>query len=394
MLYDVESVRKKALRLYESGEVFRGFMEGKLLFPFVIKLKTPTQKAFRESMATLDREIKVLESLHLHLNYHEFDFKSIGKQNLPVSLEIVSQEVLLKFLNKEREFSEFVRAYEVAISAFSKLKTLFVSKPNLLLQNREVIEEVLAICKFFLENPQPNIYIRELSIEGVDTKFIQKNRAVVDSFLATILKEGDYDAKITKLSENGFEKKYGLKYELPLVRFRILDESLYIHGLSDLSLTTEEFSSLNLACEYIFIVENKITMLSFMNIKNTIVIFGNGYGAGRIKNAEWLRGKNIYYWGDIDMDGFAILSQVRGYFPQTKSLLMDSATIEQFKDLAVKSSERNEKKLKHLSEAERVVYERLISDYYGENFRLEQERIPFSYVQEEVRRNLKLKEML
>jgi len=115
-------------------------------------------------------------------------------------------------------------------------------------------------------------------------------------------------------------------------------------------------------------------------VKNAIVIFGNGYGAGRIKNASWLEKKNIYYWGDIDMDGFAILSQVRGYFSQTQSLLMDSITIEKFKELAVKSSERSVKELKHLSDVERVVYERLVSDYYGKNFRLEQERIPFHHL--------------
>ena len=384
MLYDVESVRKKALRLYESGELFRSFVEGKSLFPFSIKLKTPTQKGLRDSMSRLSKEFKALESLRLEINYQEFDFKSIGKQRLPVSVEIKTQEVLLRFLGKTGEFEEFVRAYREATESFCSLKILFLSKPNLLLQNRENIAQLLAICKFFVANPKPHIYIRELSIEGVDTKFIQKNSAVVDSFLVSVLEEKSYDAKRIKLSENGFEKKYGLKYELPLVRFRILDSSLYIQGLSDLSLTTEEFVALNLACDNVFIVENKITMLSFMELKNSIVIFGNGYGAGRIKNARWLEDKKIYYWGDIDLDGFAILSQVRGYFPQTQSLLMDNTTIEQFQELAVDSRERSAKKLEYLSDAERVVYERLVNDYYGENFRLEQERIPFSYVQKEV----------
>ncbi len=384
MLYDVGSVHKKALRLYDSGDLFRSFIEEETLFPFLIKLKIPTQKGLRDAMPTLSQELKALEALHLRVEYQEFDFKSMGKQKLPVSVEVETQEKLLKFLGKEKEFKEFERAYEKAITAFSSLKALFIAKPNLLLQNRESITELIKICKFFVVNSKPNIYIRELSIEGVDTKFIQKNRVVVDSFLETVLEENSYDTEITKLSENGFEKKYGLKYELPLVRFRILDKSLYIQGLSDISLTTEEFSLLNLACEHVFIVENKITMLSFMDVKNAIVIFGNGYGAGRIKNASWLEKKNIYYWGDLDMDGFAILSQVRGYFSKTKSLLMDNATIEKFQDLAVKSSERSVKELKHLNDVERVVYERLLNDYHGENFRLEQERIPFVYVQEQV----------
>ena len=384
MLYDVKSIRKKALRLYESGEVFRFFINETALFPYTIRLKKPTQKSLRESMKTLSDEIKSLESLHLHLSYQEFDFKSMGKQRLPVSVVIQTQEELLRLLGKLQEFKEFVEVYRESVEAFTSLKLLFLQKPNLLLQNRDIVRKVLTISKFLLQNPQPNIYIRELPIKGLDTKFIEKNRVVVDSFLENVLDKSNYDTSITRLLDNGFEKKYGLKYELPLVRFRILDEDLCIQGLSDMSLTTEEFEALNLECENIFIVENKITMLSFMDMKNSIVIFGNGYGAGRIKNAKWLESKNIYYWGDIDMDGFAILSQVRGYFPQTKSLMMDDATIREFSDLAVASSERSFKNLECLTQDERVIYERLFSDYYGNNFRLEQEKILLNYVGEKI----------
>jgi len=123
-------------------------------------------------------------------------------------------------------------------------------------------------------------------------------------------------------------------------------------------------------------VENEITALSFPAIKNAIVIFAKGYGVGVFKDVKWLNDKEIYYWGDIDMDGFAILSQARGYFPQIQSLFMDINTLEEFIDLGVKSSNKSYKKLLHLTEDEELLYERLFSDYYGENFRLEQERLP------------------
>ena len=384
MLYDVTSVKKKVLKLYESGAFFRSFMEDTSLFPLSIKLKTPSQKSLRENMVTLFDEINALEKLQLQVEYREFSFKSLGVQKLPVSVVIESAEIFLKFLGKTREFAEYKKAYENAISHFSNLKNLFLAKPNMLLLHKEILEELLAVCHFFTKNPQPNIYIRELSIKGVDTKFIQNYIGVVDAFLATTLDEKHFDTTITKLSYSGFEKKYGLKYELPLVRFRILDETLKIHGLDDISLTTQAFEKLDLACKNVFIVENKITMLSFMNLKNSIVVFGNGYGVGMIKNAKWLKDKDIYYWGDVDMDGFAILSQARGYFPQVQSLFMDEETIENFTDLAVSSKESKVKKLNYLTDLEDTVYMRLQSDYYKENFRLEQERIPFKYIREKM----------
>ena len=384
MLYDVESLKKKILKLYDSGEFFYSFMEDDSLFPLSIKLKTPSQKSLITNIATLFDEIKKLESLELHIEYREFSFKSLGTQKLPISVAIESEEIFLKFLGKRREFDAYKSAYLYALSKFSSLENLFLQKPNFLLQNQDIIDELLLICQFFMKNPRPNIYIRELSIKGVDTKFIQKYKGSVDTFLSTVLNETDFDAEVSKLSNSGFEKKYGLKYELPLVRFRILDEALYINGINDISLTAESFDTLNLTCKNVFIVENKITMLSFMNIANSIVVFGNGYGVGMIKNTRWMQDKNIYYWGDIDMDGFAILSQARGYFPQIESLFMDEETLEKFRDLAISIEQSKMKTLVHLKSAESLLYERLQSDFYKENFRLEQERIPFKYIREKM----------
>jgi len=382
MLYDSALIRKKVLRLYEKGELFFHCMQNESFFPYLLPLKTPTQKELRLHFGTLLDAIKKLQQLGLELEYKEFAFKSMGVQSLPVRVIFKSEAEFLAFIGKEEEFADFCKAYFKAIGRFASLKELFLQKPKLLLDNRDNIEKLLDIVAFFYENPRPNIYLRELPIIGVDTKFIQKNRSVIDALLMCVLDKSSYDVDITKLSENGFEKKYGLKYELPLVRIRILDEALYIKNLHDLTITTEEFCSLNLACKNIFIVENKITMLSFPAISNSIVLFGSGYGIGKLKDAKWMAEKNIYYWGDIDVDGFAILSQMRSYFCHTKSLFMDRKTLERFKGLAVASQEKNYKELAHLANEERLLYERLHSDYYGRNFRLEQERIPFTYIKE------------
>ncbi len=384
MLYDIELIRKKALRLYENGDFFRSFMERETLFPYTISLKKPTQKELRLNFTTLFDEIKNLQRLHLMLEYREFTFKSMGVQRLPVSVVFESEVNFLSFVAKEEEFKTFCEAYENAVSRFASLKQFFLKRPNLLLQNMQNIDQLLDVVSFFHTHPRPNIYVRELSINGVDTKFIQKNRVVVDALLMYVLDESSYDKSITKLSDNGFEKKYGLKYELPLVRFRILDEELNINGLSDISLTTEAFSELNIACENVFIVENKITMLSFPQLAKSIVIFGNGYGVGRVKEAKWMREKKIFYWGDIDIDGFAILSQARGYFPHIQSLFMDRQILEAFQGLAVASQEKSYKELKCLTQDEALLYERLFNDYYDTNFRLEQERIPFSHIKKEL----------
>lgn len=58
-----------------------------------------------------------------------------------------------------------------------------------------------------------------------------------------------------------------------------------------------------------------------------MALFGSGYGFEPLAGAPWLRAMMIYYWGDIDTRGFAILDQLRSRFPQACSLLMDRDTL-------------------------------------------------------------------
>jgi hypothetical protein len=145
---------------------------------------------------------------------------------------------------------------------------------------------------------------------------------------------------------------------------------------------------LDLLLDRVFITENKVNGLAFPQIKNSIVIFGLGYGIQQLKQVDWLNDCKIHYWGDIDTHGFAILSQLRGYFPKAESLLMDQLTLIECKYLWGKEPENKAHPsdfLAHLNEADQLLYQRLKTAYWQPGLRLEQERIPFSLLEEALR---------
>ncbi len=374
--FDVTVTEKKLYRYYERGDIFRSYIEKVDIFPLHIPLKKITQKDIQNSFTSILQDIKTLKATNLPLLYKEFHFKSIGKQSLPISVEVENEEAFLKLITKQHEFNDFVNMYIKIISHYPSLKSIILKKPFIVLEYLEIWEKFFKIIDFFLKNTKPNIYLREISLPDIDTKFIEKYKKILDLFLSNIQKV----ESLNSIGDFAFEKKYQLKYPLPQIRFRILDEALTIEGLKDISISIDAFEKLQIACKKVFIIENKITFLSFFEHKESIVIFGQGYGISALKNSTWLKEKEVYYWGDIDTDGFAILSQIRGYFPQIHSILMDSKTIEQFKNRAVKHSNNKQVLLKNLTDKEHTIYERLKYDFYGENFRLEQERIPFDFV--------------
>ena len=324
-MFGIEKVLKSIKKLYSSGEIFKAFIEKRELFPLEFKLKRVSQKDIQNSFSQLQKEIKKLKELHLKLIFKEFHFKSIGTQKLPYAIVIDFLDEFLKVIGKEKEYQDFVLNYEYIVKKYPPLQKLFLQKPFLVLEYIDIWDRLLRVVDFFIKKEALNIYIREISIDEVDTKFIENHKKILDLLISTI-KNAE---PLKSLKDFSFEKRYFLKYPQALVRFRA--KKRYF-GFEDISLPMNEFKNINASFKRVFVIENKTTFLSFPLFEDAIVIFGEGYGVAKLQNIEWLKSKEIFYWGDIDIDGFAILSQFRGYYMQTKSIFMDIDTFNRFKN--------------------------------------------------------------
>lgn len=95
--------------------------------------------------------------------------------------------------------------------------------------------------------------------------------------------------------------------------------------------------------------------------------------------------RKVVYWGDIDGPGLAFLSDLRGHGVAADSILIDRATLDQFRHLAVDGAVPDRRDLAHLTAAERELYTYL-SGYATEQGRgllLEQERIPWRFAHQQ-----------
>jgi hypothetical protein len=99
-----------------------------------------------------------------------------------------------------------------------------------------------------------------------------------------------------------------------------------------------------------------------------------------LNEISWLNDKTIYYWGDIDTHGFAMLDQIRQYFPHTESLLMNKETLLAHRQLWGEENKPTSRDLAYLRPQEKELFQEIINNRYGKNLRLEQERIGFSWL--------------
>ncbi len=168
------------------------------------------------------------------------------------------------------------------------------------------------------------------------------------------------------------------------IRFRLLDAALPslpgCVGLLDVTLDAASFAALLLPVQRVFITENETNFLAFPPAADAIVIFGAGYGWEALARAAWLHRCQLYYWGDIDTHGFAILDQLHGHFPHAASFLMNRDTLLAHRLHWGEEPNPVRHDLALLTPEQAAVYDDLRFDRLQRRLRLEQERVGFGWL--------------
>lgn len=365
-------IKKKAERKYQ--DYLRGIVMGEPFEPIVIlcdKKPSPTMTEYEKELKDIRSLSKEVKGYGYTIEWKTINTKFLGTQDLPDKVLFDSSEDFERFLQKVNEVSVFRNNVSKLLRAFPVLANWVEKFPMKVVDNAHSWDDLPKVVKYFAENPYPNLYIRELPIE-VHTKFIEQNKPILRELLDIVI------APYISEEEKDFEKRFNLKYAEPIIRVRILDENIafsHFNGVNDISTPLSQFCALELPISKVFVVENLVNFLTFPEIANAVVIWGKGYAVSAIQDSLMLKSSTLYYWGDLDAQGFEILSQFRGYFPQTRSFLMDRFTFDTYyeKDSGTPSKVSVELKL---TEEENILYNFLKDN----NYRLEQEKIPQSLV--------------
>jgi hypothetical protein len=254
-----------------------------------------------------------------------------------------------------------------------------VKRPLRLLEHSDEWERVLAVLAWFRAHPRPGLYLRQLDVPGVDTKFIERRAGLLAELLERVL---PLDAVDARAPCSDFESRFGLRSKPVRIRFRILDPQLYVRGLSDLTVPAAELAGLHLPVERVFITENEVNGLAFPEVPGGFVVFGLGYSLERLGELSWLASKRLYYWGDIDTHGFAMLDRLRAVFPHALSMLMDRETFLAHETQWVEEREPHPGQLSRLTESEAALFQDLQLNRLGMRRRLEQERIGYGWLEQ------------
>lgn len=308
------------------------------------------------------------------LNWESRQGGSVGSQRVPTGLVLQTPDQAAAFLDRSAH-------WKAAQNRCAELRSLLEGHarapesaavetvPDVLRRRMKKLTdldrtEYLRLrdaLSWLLENPTSGVYPRQMPIRGVDSKWLEQHASLVEPLYAVATGS-------TSL---------GLLEAPRLVRIRALDPALAPGGVGDFAAPVDEISRWDVTPAVVLMVENLHTFLALPELERTLAVHSSAYAARNLARIPWLSETRIIYWGDLDVDGFRILSMVRSVLGQTESALMDRATLTAHWDLAGPDRKDAPRGLpEHLTAAERDAFAAL-----GEHgqLRLEQERIPWDY---------------
>ena len=382
-----KDLKSKLMRIWERGDLLRTSLTDSHCFPLRLTLKTPDSADLSNRFdAVRSWAAELAANPVLRLELREVQHRVQGAQQLPTSAWIDTLEEALSWLNKHREWERFLSLVQTTRDSLPGLLPWLEKHPWEALELADDWPRLLAVVAWLVDNPHPNIYLRQVDLPGLHTKFIEAHRGVLAELLDLVVPSEFVDSSKSGLRQ--FAARYGFLDKPVLIRFRVLDPEI-VWGLRplcpDIALDAESFSQLCISAKQVFIIENEINFLAFPRVSGSVAVFGAGYGWEALARCRWLNRCAIHYWGDIDTHGFGILDQLRAHFDHAESFLMDRATLDAHSMFWGVEDCPLRVNLLRLTQEEQTLYHSLRDNSIREGLRLEQEYIRFGWLNERLR---------
>jgi len=376
-------LRAQVQKLWDKGLILSSLAGGETLFPRRLTLKGPSSSELTDRFEQVRTWIADLRrGSHYRVVMRDVRHRILGANQIPDEVWIDTLDDALALIGKRRDAERFAQLVAITRNRRPSALPWLAKHPLKALELADRWPLLLDIVDWIEAHPRPGVYLRQIDIPGVHTKFIETHRAVLSELLDLALPLDAIDTQ--SVGSNQFCRRYGFRDKPPRVRFRILDPELaLLPGATDqdIALDHDTFALLDTQVNRVFVTENEINFLAFPNMPRSMVVFGAGYGFDMLARAAWLHRCAVHYWGDIDTHGFAILDQLRARLPHAESFLMDRETLMAHPSQWMVEPQPVRRDLARLTRDECALFDDLRDNRIRPALRLEQEQIGFGWIE-------------
>lgn len=369
-----EDVRQFLVRRFQSKQ--REWLigeAGESQWPLEVPLSIPTEQAALRQVDGVRAWVSAWQGWQGvgTLSWCERRWKALGVQRLPEKLTLRGPADVALWIGESARWERAQSRCQTLTARWQVLAQQLPRYFDVLADYGDTDFRRLAeMLDWIANHPNSGLYPRQLPVSGLDSKWLDGRKGLLTDLVAAIQEDSS--------SDMDFCRRCGLKAPPLLVRMRVLDQALRarVGGVGDITAPVEDLAGVNFPVSHVFIVENLQTGLAMSDMPGAVVFMRLGYNVDVLARLPWLAHAKCIYWGDLDTHGFAILHRARSYIPELQSVLMNEDTLLRHKALwGDESAQHPAAELKLLTEQEQQLYRDLKRQRWGQNVRLEQERI-------------------
>lgn len=372
-----EDVRQTLVRRFQSKH--REWLigdTGESQWPLEVPLGLPTEQAALRQVDGVRAWVSAWQGWQGvgTLSWCDRRWKALGVQRLPEKLALRGPEDVAMWIGESARWERAQSRYRALIARWPVLAQQLPRYFDVLADYSDAdYQRLTEMLDWIASHPYSNLYPRQLPVSGLDSKWLDGRKGLLTDLVAAIQEDSSSDLD--------FYLRCGLKAPPLLVRMRVLDQSLRAHigGVGDITAPVDDLAGISWPVSHVFIVENLQTGLAMSDMPGAVVFMRLGYNVDVLARLPWLARARCMYWGDLDTHGFAILHRARSYIPELQSVLMDEETLLRHKALWVdEAAQHSAAELTLLTKEEQQLYRDLKQQRWGQNVRLEQERIDWT----------------
>lgn len=309
------------------------------------------------------------------IEWMDWSSKIVGRQKWVARVTVETEKDLLQLLQRHQETAAFKEQLQALLTWAPGIRAFLAAKPELILAYKTIWCDLQKVVDYLLSFDVSVQYIRSIPVP-VHTKFIEMHKPLILSLLKCVAPHRFADDCVT------LEQALALKMKPHLYTVRWLDKEMsqrLLHGMECTGVTGDWLRQINWPISEVWMVENETNLYLVPPRKNAMAIFSRGYAMSQLKDIPLFHKASLYYWGDLDEDGYKMLNGMRAGYPHIKSVFMDEYTLlKHAEELMTQQAKYKTAVLPLLTGAEQAAFN-ILKHHNG---RLEQERIRQDFIVE------------
>ena len=312
-----------------------------------------------------------------NITWEDWKSKKLGNQQWPSTILVETEADFLFLLKKEREAGQFKTKLQKLLLWREEIRGWLSVRPGKVLELAKDWSGICAVVDYLIRNDVSNHYVRSLPVP-VHTKFIERFSGTILSLIRH-LDECRCVADTTDL-----ERSLGLRLKPMLYPARWLDLALQernLPGMEVFGISIQSLCEADWKVDEVWLVENETTLFMLPARPNAIAICSRGYAVEHLTDIPLLNNSCLLYWGDMDEDGYRMLSITRQKYRHVQSVLMEEGDFLFHKPPADSQPTPYRKDTPQcLTDSEKAAF----SGLQQLNGRIEQEQLRLDYVMQRI----------